>query len=634
MTTLGDMMHFQKQPIKTGLFIVVIMTLFGIVATSVNAAEFWASEMIDIDSTGQPATEGSWRPQMSADGRYVVFESNAITSDDADSYSDIFLRDRQTQQTTRISPDSIAGELLRDAWTPFISADGRYIQFLANIRYLQPNNTYSYRKQFIRYDRESNTYESFVGSPNSTVEAGFSANGNCSVFASSDAALVPGDTNSAIDVFLFQWDTRTVSRVNISTSGEQAQSRSNSYAPSISGDCSRVVFSSNAANLVPDDTNNEYDVFLHEVYSHQTVRVSISSTGEQATEESTGSLISGDGRFVVFKSGDNNLVPGDTCCTDIILRNLQTGENRRVGIRIDGSRIYGQHSADAISYDGRYVAFTIYNYPLEPAYRSTRVLDAQTGYMIERFATADGSNPISRGSYNDFSPRVQFPVGSVSNTVIFVDRNSYSPEDTGTTYNIFVARIQIMPPASPTNLVVRSANEYAVVLNWNDRSPDETHYLIERSMDAGVTWAEIAMLPDNSWAYTDTIALCSNIYEYRVRAYRDYENIYSEYSNTASAILPACPNPSSPNALPAVNAYPTPTPTLRWGVVTWAAGYEVQVSNSPQFTTLAFTTMTGALETTTSALSEGTYFWRVRAQRADGTWGVWSAADTFVIDLP
>ncbi len=94
--------------------------------------------------------------------------------------------------------------------------------------------------------------------------------------------------------------------------------------------------------------------------------------------------------------------------------------------------------------------------------------------------------------------------------------------------------------------------------------------------------------------------------------------------------------PSPPNAIPARNVYTTATPTLRWGAVTWAAGYEVQVASDARFTQMAFTTTTSAstLEVTTGALSEGAYYWRVRAQRSDGRWGVWSAADTFVIDLP
>ena len=88
---------------------------------------------------------------------------------------------------------------------------------------------------------------------------------------------------------------------------------------------------------------------------------------------------------------------------------------------------------------------------------------------------------------------------------------------------------------------------------------------------------------------------------------------------------------------PRRNYFTTPTPTLTWNRVSWATEYEVQVDSAPTFTTpLSFTAVvpSNTLEVTTTVLPDGTYYWRVRAKKPDGTWGGWSAVDSFAVDAP
>ncbi|MBZ0283743.1 MAG: PQQ-binding-like beta-propeller repeat protein [Anaerolineae bacterium] len=89
------------------------------------------------------------------------------------------------------------------------------------------------------------------------------------------------------------------------------------------------------------------------------------------------------------------------------------------------------------------------------------------------------------------------------------------------------------------------------------------------------------------------------------------------------------------DAAPPLNYYTTATPTLTWGRVSWATGYEIQVSLSMAFTEpLNFTTAADELSVTTTPLQSGTYYWRVYAKKSDGTPGLWSAIESFVVDIP
>jgi hypothetical protein len=95
---------------------------------------------------------------------------------------------------------------------------------------------------------------------------------------------------------------------------------------------------------------------------------------------------------------------------------------------------------------------------------------------------------------------------------------------------------------------------------------------------------------------------------------------------------------SPPNAAPHRNLFTISTPTLTWNRLTWAAGYEVEISRSASSgTQLPFSPLSvsgNVGEITLPSLSNAIYYWRVRARRADGTFGGWSVYDSFVIDVP
>ena len=144
----------------------------------------------------------------------------------------------------------------------------------------------------------------------------------------------------------------------ISVSSNEALGNFGSYEPSISLDGRFVAFSSNSNNLVSDDNNNSSDIFVRDRYLGETYRSSISSQGIEGNGTSGDPSISADGRFVAFSSAAMNLVGNDlNNKSDIFVYDLTTKTTTRVSVASDGSEANGTSYYPSISDDGRYVAF-------------------------------------------------------------------------------------------------------------------------------------------------------------------------------------------------------------------------------------------------------------------------------------
>ena len=157
-------------------------------------------------------------------------------------------------------------------------------------------------------------------------------------FYSIASNLVAGDTNGATDVFVRDRQAGATTRVSVGTGN--VQGNGGSGVADISGDGRWVVFYSIATNLVSGDTNAQSDIFLHDRDTGTTTRVSVSSAGAQAAGGvSFNSVISADGRLVAFESAATQLVAGDTNgVTDVFVRDLQTGTTTRVSVTTGGAQ--------------------------------------------------------------------------------------------------------------------------------------------------------------------------------------------------------------------------------------------------------------------------------------------------------
>jgi hypothetical protein len=137
-----------------------------------------------------------------------------------------------------------------------------------------------------------------------------SADGRWVAFDSSASNLVPGDTNDTSDVFMHDRQAGTTTRISVGTGGVEGNGVS--HSPKISADGRWVVFDSVASTLVAADTNHVLDVFVHDRLAGTTTRVSVGNGGAQGDSDSRASAISADGRWVAFGSLATNLVPGDS----------------------------------------------------------------------------------------------------------------------------------------------------------------------------------------------------------------------------------------------------------------------------------------------------------------------------------
>src|SRR5215212_4138990 len=184
-----------------------------------------------------------------------------------------------------------------------------------------------------------------------------STDGRYAAFQSGATNLVEGDTNGFIDVFVHDRTTGATQRVNVNSSGTEANGQTY-YAASMSADGRYVAFLSGATNLVSGDTNGVVDLFVRDLQAGTTQRVSVDSSGTQANESSYGTpSISADGRYVAFSSWAFNLSANDTGISDVFVRDLQAGTTREMSVGPIWPSANGSSFAPSISADGRYVAF-------------------------------------------------------------------------------------------------------------------------------------------------------------------------------------------------------------------------------------------------------------------------------------
>jgi Tol biopolymer transport system component len=282
------------------------------------------TERVSISSSGEQGNDYSeWSP-LSANGRFVAFmsvasnlvpgDTNRVCDDEGFCTPDVFVRDRRTGITERVSISSSGKQANNGSHFPSISADGRFIAFDSDASNLVPGDTNGVGDVFVR-DRRTGTTErvsvSSSGEQGNAFSVGtISADGRFIAFESDASNLVPGDTNGKRDVFVRDRKLGTTERVSLRPDGGQGNDYS--FSPALSAGGRFVAFTSWASNLVPGDTNGTDDVFVRDRVTGVTIRASISSSGKQGNDHSNDPAISADGRFIAFMSHATNLVPGDT----------------------------------------------------------------------------------------------------------------------------------------------------------------------------------------------------------------------------------------------------------------------------------------------------------------------------------
>ncbi len=235
-----------------------------------------------------------------------------------------------------------------------------------------------------------------------------SGDGVMVAFASNAANLVPNDTNGFEDVFVHNLFNGETELVSVDSSG--VQGLYDSFHASISTNARFVAFCSQAPNLVPGDGNQALDIFVRDLVAGTTELVSLSTTGVQANMLCSHPSISADGRFVSFRSFASNLVPGDTNgWDDIFVRDRLLGLTTRVSVGEGGNQSHSNCGTSAISKDGRWVTFHCGWYPLVPGnvYSLVYVADLLTG-ELELIDVDPSGNPttVLAAGWGDTHPAI------------------------------------------------------------------------------------------------------------------------------------------------------------------------------------------------------------------------------------
>ncbi len=413
---------------------------------------------VSVSTAGVVGNGGSTEPSISADGRYVAFASDStnLVASDTNAESDVFVRDRQTNTTTRVSVTSAGTQANSFSNTPAISGDGRYVVFTSFASNVVTGDTNSAPDLFVR-DRTGNTTtrvsisDTEVQGNAQSLAAVISSNGRYILFTSSATNLVTGDTNGADDVFLRDITGGTTRRVSVSSAGTQAVGDSTGPT-AISDDGRFATFDSFATNLVTGDTNAQRDVFVRDLQTNTTTRDSVSS---EANGDSFGRpALSRAGRYVAFESAATNLVAGDTnMASDIFVRDLLNGTTQRVSVSTGGVQGNGSSTEASISDDGRYVAFTS---------SATNLVTGDTNNSSDVFVRDRTNNTTTRVSV-DFSggqangPSSQSSIGGDGTWLAFTSgaTNLAAIGDTNGVSDVFLTSAH--PTGNPGTILVSFA---------------------------------------------------------------------------------------------------------------------------------------------------------------------------------
>lgn len=254
--------------------------------------------------------------------------------------------------------------------------------------------------------------------------------------------LVPGDTNSVEDIFVYDgfWNV-TLGRASVATGGAQADGHSRAPVISRAGEARYIAFESDASNLVAGDTNGVTDVFVHDRWYGTTSLVSVGLGGVPGNAVSSAPSISANGCRIAFQSDASNLVEGDTNGPgifggDIFVRDQCEGVTRRVSVSSTGAEVNHRSFEPSIDDDGRFVAFISGSDQVVPGdtngIQDVFVYDDYYGLTIERESmTSTGSQADGPSNY----PRIS---GDARYVAFLSSATNLVPGDTNGQPDVFV----------------------------------------------------------------------------------------------------------------------------------------------------------------------------------------------------
>lgn len=334
--------------------------------------------LLSTAADGSLANNGLIDFQLSADGSKLVFSSYAsnLVSNDTNQNVDVFVKDIATGEVTRVSTDANGSQLNASSFGANISADGTKVTFLSNASNLVPNDTNGKTDIFIkdlltgevaRVNTDSQGNQAAfptVGYSSALAVTNISADGTKVAFLSPQSNLVANDTNGSGDLFIKDLVSGETVRVNTSSSGKQAVGNYSVSGGEFSPDGTKIIFTTDANNLVAADTDDQQDIFIKDLITGRLTLVSTSSTGENSS--GANAHFSADGNTIYFSSQASNLDPivaqtnRDANSSAVYSKNLLTGQVTLLTINQLGELPQGFINSFDVTSDGKKIVFNTY----------------------------------------------------------------------------------------------------------------------------------------------------------------------------------------------------------------------------------------------------------------------------------
>ncbi|WP_372792153.1 PKD domain-containing protein, partial [Paraconexibacter sp.] len=376
---------------------VAAVSLLTLALTQPAAAQQPTTTRASLSSTGTPGNEDTFDATVSANGRFVAFNSfaNNLAGSDTNGVADVFLRDRHTGATSRVNVGPSGAQANAEALFPEMSADGRLVLFRSSATNLVPGSPPG--PQLFLADTTTGAVRLAATVPathalsSSTDSTVLSRDGSRVVFRASRTSGGIGD------VFAADTGTGAVRRVTETAAG--AAANGTSFDLAVSGDGRWVAFTTEATNLATPDTNGFRDIVVADLQSGSFQRASVPSgpPTNQPNLHSSQPSLSFDGCLIAFRSDASNLVAPDPGpgVTEVFARNRCTSETEVVSVNNAGTA--GTAYEPSVSDDGCLVAYRSANVSPAPAAGLAAVLRDRCGGSTTRLDLSSAGEPSTTG---------------------------------------------------------------------------------------------------------------------------------------------------------------------------------------------------------------------------------------------
>lgn len=460
---------------------IAVSVLLSFCALTAASATAQTTTRESVGTGGLQGNAGAAGPDMTPDGRYVVFTSNATNLAPQATAPGVFHHDRLTSATTYVAQGS----------QPTVSDDGRFVAFLSAASTLVPGDTNGIQDAYV-WDAQDRTVQRI------SVVAGMQWGASWAVISGGGRYVVymtSGGTSGPDRARVFDRVVQTSTDAGSHAFGSAHNAR-------VSADGRYIAFMQQS-DLLAGDTNGHSDVYLFDSQTQQTTLVSTSSSGAQGNSDSDLIDMSADGRYLLLTSFASNFFAGDSSnpiTGDLFLKDMQTGLLTQVNASASGQRFdvdapFAVVPQGSLSANGRWITFTsISSIPVQGdtnGLRDVFLYDRDTVQTV-RVSVPTGGGEAAGGSSGSGAPSDDGRYVAFSSSA-----HNLVPGDTNFESDVFVHDRQGTPPCA----VALSPERLEIVSSGGGGGA------ISVTAEAGCTWTASA---NAAWIHLNTVSGSGN----------------------------------------------------------------------------------------------------------------------------